>query len=77
MSSQAVSLPGFADAFLTSYDEPGPGGDLLRTENVVGDLARGGLFVLTVKASPSQFDPELAAISTPGESRYGWSSTFT
>ena len=61
--SRPVSLPGFTSAFLTSYDESGPGGGLLHTESLVGDLAGGGVFVINVKGSLDEFETgQLAAI---------------
>lgn len=62
--SQTISLPGFTNAVQLSYDEVGPTGELLHTEAVVGDVARGGLLALNVVATPANFEAkQLAAIT--------------
>lgn len=56
--SETLTPPGFTLAIMVFYDEPGTTGDLVRTEQLVGDLTGGGLFVLTVKGSQDSFEAQ-------------------
>jgi len=53
---RALDLEGFTTALVVSYQQPAPNGSLTRTDQLVADLADGGLLSLTVAAPLAAFE---------------------